>query len=127
LAAIAEINRLMYRQATPREVLSATAAQVGKHLGVTRCLIAVGSSSEATQLVAKYVALGGTPAGPGKIATLSKVVSRASPDALAAISLDPAGTPGLGEFGLESALAVVLSDKETQAPAGVLLVGDAGA
>ncbi len=127
LAAIAEINRLMYRQATPREVLSATAAQVGKHLGVTRCLVAVGSSSEATQLVAEYVALGGTPAGPGKIATLSKVVSRASPDALGAISLDPAGTPGLSEFGLESALAVVLSDKETQAPAGVLLVGDAGA
>src|SRR5271156_5836798 len=32
LAAIAEINRLMYRQATPREVLTATASGVGKHL-----------------------------------------------------------------------------------------------
>jgi thioredoxin-like negative regulator of GroEL len=34
LAAIAEINRLMYRQATPREVLAATAAQIAKHLKV---------------------------------------------------------------------------------------------
>jgi predicted Zn-dependent protease len=45
LTAIAEINRLMYRQATPREVLAATVAQVGKHLGVSRCLVAVGGSS----------------------------------------------------------------------------------
>ena len=33
--------------------------------------------------------------------------------------------PGLRELGLESALAVVLTDKETQAPPGALLVGDA--
>ena len=32
LAAIAEINRLMYRQSTPREVLATTAAEIGKHL-----------------------------------------------------------------------------------------------
>ena len=63
LAAIAEINRLMYRQATPREVLAATAAQVGKHLGVTRCLVSVGSNAEAAPLVAEYFAPGVTAAG----------------------------------------------------------------
>ncbi|MDE3110340.1 MAG: tetratricopeptide repeat protein, partial [Acidobacteriota bacterium] len=31
LAAIAEINRLLYRQSTPREILAATAAEIGKH------------------------------------------------------------------------------------------------
>ncbi len=35
--------------------------------------------------------------------------------------------PELRELGLESALAVVLTDKETQGPAGALLVGDPGA
>jgi diguanylate cyclase (GGDEF)-like protein len=125
LTAIAEINRLMYRQATPREVLAATAAQVGKHLGVTRCLVAVGGSSEAIQLVAEYFVPGITAAGSGRIASLSGAVSRASPDPLGAIGLDPTGTPGLTDLGIESALAVVLTDKETQASAGVLLVGNA--
>ena len=32
LAAIAEINRLMYRQSTPRELLATTAAEIGKYL-----------------------------------------------------------------------------------------------
>ncbi|MGH9638839.1 MAG: tetratricopeptide repeat protein, partial [Bryobacteraceae bacterium] len=58
LAAIAEINRLMYRQSTPREVLASTAAEIGKHLHVTRCLVAVGSSGENTQLTAEYSAPG---------------------------------------------------------------------
>jgi len=126
LTAIAEINRLMYRQATPREVLAATAVQVGKHLGASRCLVAVGGSSEATQLVAEYFAPGAVAAGPARIASLSGTVSRASPGALGAIGLTPSSTPGLSDLGLESALAVVLTDKETQASAGVLLVGDAG-
>src|SRR6202034_884333 len=41
LATIAEINRLMYRQSTPREVVATTVAEVGKYLAVTRCLVAV--------------------------------------------------------------------------------------
>jgi diguanylate cyclase (GGDEF)-like protein len=53
------------------------------------------------------------------------MVSQTSPDALGAIGLDLSETPGLRDLGLESALAVVLTDKETQASAGVLLVGSA--
>src|ERR1700683_4703110 len=43
LAAIAEINRLMYRQPTPRELLATTAVEIGKYLRVTRCLLADGA------------------------------------------------------------------------------------
>jgi diguanylate cyclase (GGDEF)-like protein len=124
LAAIGEINRLMYRQATPREVLETTAAQIGKHLGVTRCLVAVGGIAEAAQLVAEYSAPGIEAAGSPRISSLAATISHASPDALGAIGLDPSGTPGLQELGLESALAVVLTDKDATAPAGALLVGD---
>src|SRR4029077_13351223 len=35
--------------------------------------------------------------------------------------------PDLRDLGFESALAVLLTDKETQAPAGAMLVGDASA
>jgi diguanylate cyclase (GGDEF)-like protein len=127
LAAIAEINRLMYRQATPREILAMTAAEVGKYLGVTRCLVAVGTTGEAPQLTAEYFAPGTAAAGASRIPSILALVSAASPDALGGIELNSAGAPGLRELGLESALAVALTDKETQASAGVLLVGDAAA
>jgi diguanylate cyclase (GGDEF)-like protein len=127
LAAIAEINRLMYRQSTPRELLATTAAEVGKYLGVSRCLVAVGVSGEATQLIAEYSALGVPAAGPSRIPLIVAMVSQASPDVLGGIELRAASAPGLRELGLESALAVVLTDKETQAASGALLVGDAAA
>ena len=126
LAAIAEINRLMYRQPTPREVLATTAAEIGKHIGVTRCLISVGAAGEAVPLTAEFSVPGVAPAGANEIASIVGLVSRASPDALGGIDLSAASTPALRELGLESALGVVLTDKETQAPGGALLVGDAG-
>jgi diguanylate cyclase (GGDEF)-like protein len=127
LAGIAEINRLMYRQPTPREVLSTTAAEIGKHLGVTRCLVAIGGTEEAAQLAAEYSAPGVPAAGPARISSIVGLVSRASPDSMGGIELHASGAPGLRELGLESALGVVLTDKETQAPSGALLVGDVAA
>jgi len=125
LAAIAEINRLMYRQPTPREVLATTAAEIGKHIGVMRCLISVGAAGEAGPLTAEFSAPGVAPAGTREISSIVGLVSRASTDALGGIDLSASTTPALRELGLESALGVVLTDKETQAPGGALLVGDA--
>lgn len=127
LAAIAEINRLIYRQLTPREVLSATAAEIGKHLGVMRCLVAMGTTAEAAQLAAEYSAPGVAAIGAPRISSIIPLLSRASPDSLGGIELQAASAPDLRELGLESALGVVLTDKETQAPSGALLVGDAAA
>jgi diguanylate cyclase (GGDEF)-like protein len=125
LAAIAEINRLMYRQSTPREVLSTTAAEIGKHLGVTRCMVAIGGTGDAAQLAAEYSSPGVAGAGNAAISSIVGIVSRVSPDALGGIYLEASSAPGLRALGLESGLGVVLTDKETQAPAGALLVGDA--
>jgi len=127
LAAIAEINRLMYRQSTPRELLATTAAEIGKYLQVSRCLIAVGAAGEAPQLTAEYFAAGTIAAGTARIPSIISLVSKATPDALGGIELHATSAPGLRELGLDSALAVELTDKETQAPAGALLVGDASA
>jgi diguanylate cyclase (GGDEF)-like protein len=125
LAAIAEINRLMYRQPTPREVLSTTAAEIGKHLGVTRCLVAIGGTGDAPQLSAEYSAPGIAAIGNAGISRIVGIVSKVSPDALGGIYLEAESASGLRELGLESGLGVVLTDKETQAPAGALLIGDA--
>ena len=44
----------MYRQPTPREVLATTSAEIGKHLRVSRCLVAVGAPGEGAQATAEY-------------------------------------------------------------------------
>ena len=127
LAAIAEINRLMYRQQTPREVAGTTAAEIGKYLGVTRCLIAIGAAGEGVPSTAEYSAPGVPVVGASRIAAILPLVSKAAPDALGGIELHASSSPGLSDLGLETALAVHLSDKETQGSSGVLLVGDASA
>src|SRR5271154_2842252 len=125
LAAIAEINRLMYRQATPREVLTATASGVGKHLMATRCLIAVGAAGDGMQLTSEYSSPGVSTVGSGKISNVVGLISHVTPDALGGFELHAANMAGLREVGLESALGVMLTDKETQGQSGALLVGDA--
>jgi diguanylate cyclase (GGDEF)-like protein len=125
LAAIAEINRLMYRQSTPRELLSATAAEIGKYLGVTRCLIAFGAAGEAPQITAEYFAPGNLAAGAARVPSILTMISKVTPDPLGSIELQASGIPGLRDLGFESALAVVFTDKETQAQAGAMVVGDA--
>ncbi len=124
LAAIAEINRLMYRQSTPLELLSATAAEIGKYLGVTRCLIAFGAAGEAPQITAEYFAPGNLAAGASRVPSILAMISKVALDSLGSIELHAPSIPGLRDLGFESALAVVLTDKETQAPCGAMLVGD---
>lgn len=127
LAAIAEINRLMYRQPTPQEVLSTTSSEIGKHLHVSRCLVAVGTPGEGPQAAAEYSAAGLSSIGASRIFSIVGLLSKVSPDSLGGVELQTSTTPALRELGLESALGVLLTDKETQAPSGALLVGDANA
>ena len=103
LAAIAEINRLMYRQATPREVLTATASGVGKHLMATRCLIAVGAAGDGMQLTSEYSSPGVPTVGAGKISDVVRLISQVTPDSLGGVRTarcqhgQPAGGgPGIG-------------------------------
>jgi diguanylate cyclase (GGDEF)-like protein len=124
LAAIAEINRLMYRQPSPREVLATTAAEIGKHLRATRCMVIVGAPGEGAQITAEYTAPGNAGVGTAKIASIPSMIAKIQPDGLGGVDLQLGIVPGLKELGLESALGVMLTDKETQAQSGALLVGD---
>src|SRR5580692_8451187 len=127
LAAIAEINRLMYRQGTPREVLTATASGVGKHLMATRCLIAVGAAGDGMQLTSEYSSPGVPTVGAGKISNVVGLISKVTPDSLGGFELHASSIASLRDVGLESALGVMLTDKETQAQSGALLIGDSKA
>src|ERR1700733_13464108 len=104
LAAIAEINRLMYRQPTPQEVLSTTSAEIGKHLRVSRCLVAVGTPGEGPQATAEYSVAGLPHLGASGISSIVGLLSRVSPDSLGGVELQAATSPALRQLGLESAL-----------------------
>jgi diguanylate cyclase (GGDEF)-like protein len=124
LAAIAEINRLMYRQATPRDVLLTTAAGVGKHLMATRCLITVGAVGDGAQVTGEYSSPGVPMVGPAQIANVVGLISKVTPDSLGGFEMHASSMSALRDVGLESALGVMLTDKETQAQSGALLIGD---
>jgi diguanylate cyclase (GGDEF)-like protein len=127
LAAIAETTRLMYRQATPREVLFAAVQQVARHLDVARALVWVGAPGE-KPLTAEFAAPGLNSIGTSQLMGIAlSLLEHATPDALGGIDLQAATVPALRKIGLESAMGILLTDKETQAPAGALLVGDTGA
>jgi len=127
LSTIAEINRLMHRQATPREVLSSTAAEVGKYLGVARCLVTLGAAGDTAPLTAEYSAPGLRAVGGAHLPAIASLVAKASPDDLGGIQLTASTAPVLGQLGVESALAVVLQDKEAGTQSGILLVADKSA
>jgi len=105
-------------------VLATTAAEIGKHLRATRCMVIVGAPGEGAQITAEYTAPGNAGVGTAKIASIPSMIAKIQPDGLGGVDLQVGIVPGLKELGLESALGVMLTDKETQAQSGALLVGD---
>ena len=123
LARISEINHAVFRQATPRQVLSVAVNEVGTYLRATRCLAVVGAPGQPPQMAAEFCAPG-VEASPGAVVVRFQAqLERAAPDTLGGLALDATAAPVLREMGLETALGVQLIDKETRAVAGMLGVG----
>ncbi|HKW89000.1 MAG TPA: diguanylate cyclase [Candidatus Acidoferrales bacterium] len=125
LAEIAEITRLMYREVTPREVLGTAVREIGKYLGVRRCAAVIGEPGETPQLTAEHAAPGLQQAGVAALAKAAAALGSAAPDALGGISVQLASVPELRSLNVDVALGIPLTDKDTQALAGLLFVGDA--
>ncbi len=125
LAKISEITRGVYRQSTPKTVLSTGVTEVGKYLNVTRCIAVIGAPGQPPQMASEYVAPGESPSGGAQVVKLLSQLSRSVPDALGGMKLSGGTMPGLSDTRLETVLGVQLVDKETQTPAGMLLVGSA--
>lgn len=123
LSKISEITKAVYRQGTPKTVLSTGVTEIGKHLGATRCIAVVGPPGQPPQMASEYVAPGTPPSSGPQIVKLLAQFARATPDALGGIQIR--GVPALAEMGLDSVLGVQLNDKETQTSAGMLIAGSA--
>jgi diguanylate cyclase (GGDEF)-like protein len=123
LAKISEINQNVFRQPSPRAMLSVAVNEVGNHLRATRCLAVVGAPGQPPQMASEYCASGVEGSGGGNIVRLIGQIERATPDALGGFPLDATTSPALKEMGLDTVLGVQLTDPETQSPAGMLIAG----
>jgi diguanylate cyclase (GGDEF)-like protein len=127
LTRISEIAQKLFRQSGARAMLSTVVNEVGGYLHATRCIAVVGEAGEPPQMAAEYCGPGVAVASGAQVVQLIAQVERASPDPMGGLPLASPGSPLLGEMGLACVLGVLLTDKETQAAAGMLLIGFATA
>ena len=125
LSKISEINQKIFRQQTPRAMLNTAVSEVGTHLHATRCIAVVGASGRPPEMSAEFCGQSSKAAPGAQVVLLLAEMEKAEPDELGGLVVD--GTEGsiLKELGLATALGVMITDKETQAPAGMLIVGHA--
>jgi len=123
LTKISEIGSVLYRQTTPKGVLAAVVNEVSKYLRSTRCLAVIGPAGQPPQMVSESPAPGLDPAAPPQVAALIEQLEKMPPDALGGIAMESAAAPVLRELGLTTALAVQLTDKESQSAGGWVILG----
>ena len=123
LTRISEIAQKLFRQTGARAMLNTVVNEVGSYLHAARCIAVIGAPGETPQMAAEFCGPGVEPAAASQVVQLIAEVERASPDPMGGLPLAGAASPLLGELGLAAVLGVVLSDKETQVAAGVLLAG----
>jgi diguanylate cyclase (GGDEF)-like protein len=121
LAKISEINQNVFRQPTPRAMLSVVVNEVGNYFHAARCLAVVGPPGQSPQMASEFCAPGVEVSAGATIVRLIGQIEHATPDALGGLPLSAADSPALREMGLETVLAVQLNDPETQTPAGMLI------
>jgi diguanylate cyclase (GGDEF)-like protein len=127
LSKISEVNQKIFRQQTPRAMLNTAVSEVGAYLGGTRALAVVGAPGRPPEMAAEFCAPGVKPAPGAQVVLLLAHIEKAEPDELGGLVVRAAPGSILSDLGLATALGVNITDKETQVPAGMLIVGHAEA
>jgi diguanylate cyclase (GGDEF)-like protein len=125
LSKISEINQKIFRQQTPRAMLNTAVSEVGSHLRALRCLAVVGAPGRPPEMAAEFCGQSSKPAPGAQVVLLLAQMEKAEPDELGGLVVDATEGSILNEMGLATALGVMITDKETQAPAGMMIVGHA--
>jgi diguanylate cyclase (GGDEF)-like protein len=125
LSKISEVNQKIFRQQTPRAMLNTAVNEVGSYLHATRSLAVVGAMGRPPEMTAEFCAPDVKPAPGAQVVLLLALMEKAEPDVLGGLVVESSDGSILKEMGLESALGVIITDKETQVPAGMLIVGHA--
>ena len=121
LSKISEINQKIFRQQTPRAMLNTAVNEVGSYLHVTRALAVVGAPGRPPEMAAEFCGTGVKPAPGAQVVLLLAQMEKAQPDELGGLVVKASEGSILRDLGVETALGVMILDKETQAPAGMLI------
>ena len=122
LSKISEINQKIFRQPTPRAMLNTAVTEVGGYLRAARALAVVGAPGRPPEMAAEYCTAGMKPAPGAQVVLLLAHLEKAEPDELGGMIVEATEGSILKDLGLATALGVMINDKETQMPAGMLIV-----
>ena len=122
LSKISEINQKVFRQQTPRAMLNTAVNEIGGYLRSSRALAVVGAPGRPPEMAAEYCAPGIRPAPGAQVVFLIAHMEKAQPDELGGLIVEASEGSILSELGLATALGVIITDKETQVPAAMLIV-----
>ncbi|HXH67527.1 MAG TPA: diguanylate cyclase [Candidatus Limnocylindrales bacterium] len=122
LTKISEINQKIFRQQTPRAMLNTTVNEVGAYMKAARTFSVIGAPGRPPEMSAEHCTSGLRPAPAAQVVFLLAQIEKAVPDELGGLIVDVSDESILKELGLATALGVTITDKETQAPAGMLIV-----
>ena len=125
LSKISEINQRIFRQQTPRAMLNTAVNEVGSYLRSTRALAVIGTPGRPPEMAAEFCAANVRPAPGAQVVFLLAQMEKAEPDELGGLVVEATEGSILAELGLSTALGVMITDKETQQPAGMLIVAHA--
>jgi diguanylate cyclase (GGDEF)-like protein len=125
LSKISEINQKIFRQQTPRAMLNTAVTEVGGYLRATRALAVVGAPGRPPEMAAEYCETGVKPAPGAQVVLLLAHLEKVEPDELGGMVVEATEGSILSDLGLSTALGVMINDKETQMPAGMLIVAHA--
>jgi diguanylate cyclase (GGDEF)-like protein len=125
LSKISEVNQKIFRQQTPRAMLNTAVSEVGAYLRGTRALAVVGTPGRPPEMAAEFCAPGVKPAPGAQVVLLLAHIEKAEPDELGGLVVNATDGSILSDLGLATALGVMITDKETQMPAGMLIIGHA--
>ena len=122
LTKISEINQKTFRQQTPRAMLNTTVTEVGTYMRAARTIAVIGAPGRPPEMAAEYCGSGLKPVPGAQVVFLLAQMEKAVPDELGGLIVDASEGSILPELGLATALGVMITDKETQVPAGMLIV-----
>src|SRR2546428_7644645 len=108
-------------------MLSTAVNEAGSYLQVDRDLAIVGAPGRSPEMAAEFCAQSIKPTPGAQVVALVAQMEKVTPDSLGGLIMSAAKNPLLGEFGMATAMGVVLTDKEAQTPAGMLIVAHAKA
>ncbi len=123
LTKISEINQKIFRQQTPRAMLNTTVSEVGTYMKAARSFAVIGAPGRPPEIAAEFSAQGLKQAPGAQVVFLLAQMEKAIPDELGGLVVEASEGSILTDLGLKSALGVTIEDKETQAPAGMVIVG----